>query len=247
MLRRPKPPVAEILPENLPRHVAIIMDGNGRWAKSRGLPRVAGHKKGADALREILSSCGALGLRYLTIYAFSAENWNRPQDEVNDLMELLGYYLHHELPTLQKNNIRLSFIGDRSRLSAELQKRLEEAEKITETGSAFTLIVALSYGARQEIVRAMRKLSEDVAAGKVKSDGITEEHFSRYLDTASLPDPDLIVRTGGEQRLSNFLLWQSAYSELYFTPVLWPDFTPEHLREALAEYARRERRYGTTS
>ena len=247
MLRRPKPPVAEILPENLPRHVANIKDGNGRWAKSRGLPRVAGHKKGADALREILSSCGALGLRYLTIYAFSAENWNRPQDEVNDLMELLGYYLHHELPTLQKNNIRLSFIGDRSRLSAELQKRLEEAEKITETGSAFTLIVALSYGARQEIVRAMRKLSEDVAAGKVKSDGITEEHFSRYLDTASLPDPDLIVRTGGEQRLSNFLLWQSAYSELYFTPVLWPDFTPEHLREALAEYARRERRYGTTS
>ena len=233
--------------DRIPRHVAIIMDGNGRWANARGLPRVAGHKRGAESLRKILEGCKNLGLEYLTIYAFSSENWNRPQSEISDLMELLSYYLQHEIETIHKNNIRLNIIGDRSRLSAAIQQQIINAEVLTENNTAFVLNVALSYGARQEILRAVHKMLDAIETGALKKEAITEDTVSSYLDTAALPDPDLLIRTGGEQRISNFLLWQSAYTEFYFTPVLWPDFTLDHMAEAFAEYAQRERRYGGTN
>jgi undecaprenyl diphosphate synthase len=233
--------------DRIPRHVAIIMDGNGRWAKARGLPRVAGHKSGAEALRKILEGCKDLGLEYLTIYAFSSENWNRPKSEISDLMELLSYYLQYEIETIHKNNIRLNIIGDRSRLSAAIQQQIVNAEALTENNAAFVLNVALSYGARQEILRAVHKMLDAVKNGALKKESITEDTVSSYLDTAALPDPDLLIRTGGEQRISNFLLWQSAYTEFYFTQVLWPDFTLDHMAEAFAEYAQRERRYGGTN
>jgi undecaprenyl diphosphate synthase len=222
------------------------MDGNGRWAKSRYLPRVAGHKRGAEALRKILEGCGSLGFDYLTIYAFSSENWNRPAGEVTDLMELLKYYLTYEIETIHKNGIRLKIIGDRSRLSKDIQTQIESAEAMTDSNQNFTLNVALSYGARQEVLRAVQKLCSDAQSGNINPTHIDESLFARYLDTATLPDPDLLIRTGGDQRLSNFLLWQSAYTELYFTPVLWPDFTLEHLKDAIADYGLRERRYGNT-
>lgn len=230
--------------DNIPRHVAIIMDGNGRWAKSRGLPRVAGHKRGAEALRKILEGCKGLGLEYLTIYAFSSENWNRPQTEISDLMELLSYYLQYEIDTIHKNNICLRIIGDRARLSKNIQKQINDAEALTEKNTAFVLNVALSYGARQEILRALQGILSDVESGVLNKDEISEATISSYLDTATLPDPDLLIRTGGDQRISNFLLWQSAYTEFYFTPTLWPDFSLDSLKEAINEYAQRERRYG---
>ena len=232
--------------QQLPHHIAIIMDGNGRWAKSRSLPRSAGHKKGADALRRTLDNCRDAGIEYLTIYAFSSENWKRPAEEISDLMQLLQHYLQNEIETLHENKVRLRFIGDLTLLSKDIRDQITGAMKLTEKNSGFNLTVALSYGSRQELARAARKLAKDVEAGKIKADDITEETLSRALDTADLPEPDLLIRTGGEQRLSNFLLWQSAYTEFYFTDALWPDFDTPHFMEALAEYASRERRYGTT-
>lgn len=230
-----------------PTHVAIIMDGNGRWAKARSLPRLAGHKKGADALRDVMNGCRDLGIRYLTVYAFSSENWKRPALEVNDLMELLRYYLGKEVAALHKNQIRLRIVGDRSKLSADILKQIEAAEALTAQNTAFHLTLALSYGARQELACAAQTLAKRVAAGELSAEAITEEMLSNALYTHDLPEPDLLIRTGGEQRLSNFLLWQSAYTELYFSPVLWPDFSEKHLQEAVEEFGQRERRYGTTT
>ena len=233
-------------PSPLPSHIAIIMDGNGRWAKSRGLPRTAGHKKGADSLRNILNACRESGVQFLTIYAFSSENWKRPSDEISDLMQLLKLYLHQELDTLHENNVRLRFIGDLSQLDSDIRANIRDATEMTSRNHTFNLTVALSYGSRQEIVRTVRKLTADIQSGKIKPEDISEETITRALDTADLPEPDLLIRTGGEQRLSNFLLWQSAYTELYFTDVLWPDFDKAHFLQALDDYAKRERRYGTT-
>jgi len=228
--------------QSLPTHIAIIMDGNGRWAKSRGLPRTAGHKKGAEALRRTLDACRDAGIHYLTIYAFSSENWKRPQEEISDLMQLLQHYLQHEIDTLHRNEVCLRFIGDLAQLEPKIRKMVENAMEKTKPNTAFNLTVALSYGGRQEIVRAVKKL----AAENVAPADITEEKLSAALDTAGLPEPDLLIRTGGEQRLSNFLLWQSAYTEFYFTDALWPDFDAAELEKALKDYATRERRYGAT-
>jgi len=234
------------MPDKIPEHVAIIMDGNGRWAKARGLPRLLGHKKGAEALRNILTGCQELGLRYLTIYAFSAENWKRPQIEVTDLMELLHHYLNSEIAILHKNGVRLRIIGDITKLSADIRKQIAAAETLTQGNQKFNLTVALSYGARQELLQAIQSLATRIESGEVAAGSVDETTISSLLYTRDIPDPDLLIRTGGEHRLSNFLLWQSAYTELYFTPTLWPDFTVSHLREALCEFASRERRYGTT-
>jgi undecaprenyl diphosphate synthase len=232
-------------PGHLPRHVAIIMDGNGRWAKTRGLPRTAGHKRGADTLKEVLDACREAGVSYLTIYAFSSENWKRSPEEIGDLMHLLRLYLHRELEALHKNRVRLRFIGDLSLLAPDTREEVVRAEARTAGNSDFHLTVALSYGGRQEVVQAVQQLAAKVREGLISPATIDEAMVSEALYTHDLPDPDLLIRTGGEQRLSNFLLWQSAYTEFYFTPVLWPDFGMEHFRAALAEYARRERRYGT--
>lgn len=233
--------------QRMPVHVAIIMDGNGRWAKSRGLPRTAGHKKGAEALRSLLVECQDMGIRYLTIYAFSSENWNRPQHEVSDLMQLLRFYLEKELRTLVKHGIRLKVIGDLSQVEPTIRKQIEAAEAKTKDNDRFQLTVALSYGARNEMLHAVRQIAEQVKSGELAADAISEDTISQHLYTAEIPDPDLLIRTGGEQRLSNFLLWQQAYTELFFTPVFWPDFSIEHFKAALGEYAKRERRYGTTA
>ena len=245
LLKRKKQ-APESMPKNVPQHVAIIMDGNGRWARARGLPRTAGHKKGADALRTILNTCRDTGVHYLTIYAFSAENWRRPADEISDLMQLLRHYLEKELPTLHENGIRLRFIGDTSQLQPDIKKQMEKALILTAGNTRFNFTIALSYGSRQEIMRAMRKLAIEVQENRLTPDAISEERISLALDTVGLPEPDLLIRTGGEQRLSNFLLWQAAYTEFYFTPVLWPDFGTEEFLRALHEYAGRNRRFGTT-
>jgi undecaprenyl diphosphate synthase len=229
-----------------PNHVAVIMDGNGRWAKSRGLPRTAGHKKGADSLRTLLNACRDAGVHYLTIYAFSSENWKRPSDEVSDLMQLLRHYIERELDTLHENGVRLRFIGDLSLLDSAVRGSVDEAVNMTARNTDFNLTIALSYGSRQEIVRAVRALAGDIQSGKLQPEEVTEDMISAALDTADMPEPDLLIRTGGEQRLSNFLLWQSAYTEFYFTDTLWPDFDKAHFAQALDEYAKRERRYGTT-
>jgi len=225
---------------NVPRHIAIIMDGNGRWARSHGKPIHEGHRQGSQALKKLLENCRNLGLEYLTVYAFSAENWSRPKEEVSSLMELLRYYLRHEVKTLHKNNIKIRFIGERNQLSEDIQKELERTESLTANNSALTLIIALSYGSRQEIVRAMQKLAQQ----NLPAEAITEAVIAQHLDTAGIPDPDLLVRTGGDHRISNYLLWQMAYTELYFTDCLWPDFTIESLHEAIEVYGLRERRFG---
>lgn len=230
----------------VPQHVAIIMDGNGRWAKKRILPRIAGHKKGADALREIMEGCREAGVTHLTIYAFSSENWKRPAVEVKDLMELLRYYLGKEIATLHKNSIRLRIIGNRSKLEPDIIKQIEDAEALTAKNTSFYFQVALSYGAREEITNALCQLAEKVKAGTLDASSICEDTVSSALYTAGLPDPDLLIRTGGDHRISNFLLWQSAYTEFYFTPTLWPDFSVADLKVALNEFSTRERRYGNT-
>ncbi len=237
----PPPNPAE---STVPRHVAVIMDGNGRWAKAHGLPRTAGHKQGAEALRTTLNACRDMGIQYLTIYAFSSENWKRPAAEVQELMLLLRHYLKREINTMHENGVRMHFIGDRELLAPDIRALIADSERLTVGNTAFHLTIALSYGARAELVRAMRGLAQDIAAGKLQPEGITEETIASRLDTHQLPDPDLLIRTGGEQRLSNFLLWQAAYTELYFTPVLWPDFSVMHLQEACHDFARRERRFG---
>ncbi len=227
-----------------PVHVAIIMDGNGRWAKKRVLPKVAGHKRGADAVRRCVEDSMDLGIKYLTLYAFSSENWNRPEDEVNDLMSLLQRYLTKEVDELHEKNIRLNFIGDRSKLSANILKLLQKAEIKTRDNSRLCLTLALSYGGRAEIIDAARALGEKIKTGEINPEDITEEAFSSHLHTGDIPDPDLIIRTSGEQRISNFLLWQIAYAEFVFLDVLWPDFNREMLERAISEYCGRDRRYG---
>lgn len=231
----------------LPEHVAIIMDGNGRWAKARHLPRTAGHKRGADTVRRIIEAARRMGIGYLTLYAFSSENWKRPESEVNDLMGLLRLYLRHELATLAKNGIRFKVIGDRSRLSPDIVALVEETEAKTASNVAMTLVVALSYGGRQEIADTARMLARAAAAGRIDPEAIDEDVFAQGLSTSGIPDPDLLIRTSGEQRMSNFLLWQCAYSELVFVDTLWPDFTEEEFAEAVAEFRRRDRRYGASA
>lgn len=233
-------------PANSPTHIAIIMDGNGRWATSRNLPRVAGHKKGADAVREVIESCAEIGIPYLTLYAFSAENWRRPAEEVDSLMELLSFYLNKEIKTLHKNGIKINFAGDREKLPKDIAAKLVEAENLTKNNAKLVLTIALSYGSRQEIIMATQHLAKQVSDGKLTPSEINEQSFTKSLYTMDIPDPDLLIRTGGEQRLSNFLLWQSAYTELFFTDVLWPDFHRENLQQAIFEFSKRERRYGTS-
>ena len=230
-----------------PAHIAIIMDGNGRWAKARGLPRIAGHQQGAEVVRETVTHCRELGVACLTLYAFSSENWKRPTAEVDDLMGLLRLYLRRELAELVRAGVRMRFIGDRPRLPADLIGLLDEAEQRTRDNSDLVLTVALNYGGRNEIVQAARKLAEATAAGHLRVQEIDEQLFASHLDTAGIPDPDLMIRTSGEQRMSNFLLWQSAYTEMVFIPVLWPDFSKSHLEEAIHEFHRRDRRYGASS
>jgi len=229
-----------------PAHVAIIMDGNGRWAQARGLPRIAGHKKGADAVRQAVESAVRQGISYLTLFGFSSENWKRPVDEVTDLMGLLRLYLKTEIAKLNQQNIRFLVIGDRQQLSADIVNLIVMAEQQTAGNTGLTLTIALSYGGRAEIVAATRQIAGDIAAGKLTPGEVDEELFSSRLFTAEIPDPDLLIRTSGEQRISNFLLWQLAYSELVFLEALWPDFSDEHFELAVKEYHGRERRFGTT-
>jgi len=228
----------------MPRHVAIIMDGNGRWAAARGLPRVEGHRRGVEALRKTVRAAGELGIAVLTIFSFSSENWSRPQSEIRDLLSLLRRFIRNDLAELHKSNVRVRVIGEREGLASEIRGLLEEAENLTRHNDGLTLVVAFNYGARQEIARAARRLALEVAAGRLSAGEITPELIGRHLDAPDLPDPDLIIRTSGEQRLSNFLLWQAAYSELIFVPINWPDFDRSALEGAIAEYRRRERRFG---
>jgi undecaprenyl diphosphate synthase len=232
---------------DLPAHVAIIMDGNGRWAKSRGLPRTAGHKRGADAVKRVVKSAGNLGIAYLTLFGFSSENWQRPESEVRDLLGLLRFYLENDIAELVTNGIRLNVIGDRTRLPPDTVKLIENAEARTRANTNMVLTIALSYGSRQEIVSAARALASDSVAGRLRTEDITEEAFAARLFTAGTPDPDLLIRTSGEQRISNFLLWQLAYSEMVFTETLWPDFSQKDLEDAIATYRSRERRYGAVT
>jgi undecaprenyl diphosphate synthase len=231
-------------PQPGPHHVAIIMDGNGRWAKARGLPRVAGHRRGADAVRRVIRGAGELGIPILTLFAFSTENWTRPADEVSDLMGLLRHYLRNELEELRRNGARLRVIGDRERLAADIVRDITDAENMTRANSRIDVNICINYGARDEIIRAARSLARKAAAGELAVDAIDEDRFEGELLTAGLRDPDLLIRTSGEQRISNFLLWQCAYAELVFVDTLWPDFGKEHLEQAIVEYRRRERRYG---
>jgi undecaprenyl diphosphate synthase len=227
-----------------PRHVAIIMDGNGRWAAERGLPRGEGHRRGVEALRRTVRACGDLGIGYLTIFSFSSENWTRPAKEISDLMGLLRRFIRHDLADLHASNVRVRVIGERQGLDPEIGRLLEEAEELTVANTGLTLIVAFNYGGRQEIARAARHVAEEVAAGRLQPHAITAEVLGRFFDAPEVPDPDLLIRTSGEQRLSNFLLWQAAYSELVFLPIYWPDFDRQALERAIDEYRRRERRFG---
>lgn len=232
-------------PAAKPAHIAIIMDGNGRWAQARGTARVRGHSQGAEALRSLLENCKERPhIKYLTLYAFSTENWNRSPDEVSDLMNLLRHYVKREAKTMHKNGVRLNFIGQRETLAKDIQDDLAEVEALTKDNRTLTLTIALSYGARQEMADAMKAIAVKVAAGELKPEAITEQTIAAHLQTNDLPDPDLLIRTGGDERLSNFLLWQAAYTELYFTEVLWPDFSAEELDKAIQCFSTRERRFG---
>jgi undecaprenyl diphosphate synthase len=229
---------------SLPRHVAIIMDGNGRWATARGLPRFEGHRRGVEALRRAVRIAGDIGIDVLTVYAFSSENWKRPKSEVSELMGLLKLFVRKDLAELHRNNVRVRSIGERENLAPDLRGLIEEAENLTRDNTSLTLVIAFNYGARDELLRAARLLAKAVEAGRLSADAICESHIREALDAPDIPDPDLVIRTSGEQRLSNFLLWQSAYAELVFLPVLWPDFDRAHFEQALAAYAGRERRFG---
>jgi undecaprenyl diphosphate synthase len=239
--------LSEQNPMRVPSHLAIIMDGNGRWAEQRHLPRILGHRKGVEVVQSVVDECLAQGMSYLTLFAFSSENWGRPQDEVEALMGLLGRFLKKELPSLQKRNIRLNAIGEINRLPQKIREILDDIIEDTSGNDALVLTLALSYGARNELVRVAQSLAEKAISGKIAPRDIGETDVAAALDTSGLPDPDLLIRTSGEMRISNFLLWQLAYAELYFTDVLWPDFNAEHLREAIAEYGRRHRRFGLTA
>jgi undecaprenyl diphosphate synthase len=234
------------VPRALPRHIAIIMDGNGRWAKARGLPRIAGHRRGAEAVRRTLTAAGELGIPYLTLFGFSSENWKRPSAEVQDLMVLLRHYLRGEIAELQRNGVRLKVIGQLARLAPDIVRTIAHAESLTRENSQITLTIALSYGGRAEIVAAVQAIAAEVARGSLAADDVDEDCLARHLFTADIPDPDLLIRTSGEQRISNFLLWQCAYSELVFTKTLWPDFSRNDLEQAIDDYCGRERRYGAS-
>ena len=228
----------------IPQHIAIILDGNGRWAKAKGMPRNYGHTAGARNVETVCQAAHDLGVKYVTMYAFSTENWNRPEGEVEALMKLLESYLKNCIKTADKNNMRVRVIGDTTRLSERFQERIRELEAASAKNDGLNLQIAINYGSRDEMTRAMRRMSEDVAAGKRKPEEITESVFEESLDTAGIPDPDLLIRTSGELRLSNFLLWQLAYSEFYFTDVPWPDFHKEELERAIEAYNKRDRRFG---
>jgi undecaprenyl diphosphate synthase len=230
-----------------PQHVAIIMDGNGRWARSRGMPRVAGHRASVKVVRKIVEECAERGVRFLTLFAFSSENWRRPADEVGVLMGLFLDALVREVADLHRNGVRLRFIGDRESLGLELKQSMQDAELLTAANGGLGLMVAVAYGGRWDIAQACRSLAADVAAGKLAAADISEERIAARLALAGMPDPDLLIRTGGEQRISNFLLWNLAYTELYFSEALWPEFSPSHLQSAFEQFAQRERRFGKTS
>src|SRR6476646_5565443 len=229
---------------DVPRHVAIIMDGNGRWAAARGLPRAEGHRRGVEALRRTIRAAGEIGIKIVTIFSFSAENWSRPASEIGELMGLLRRFVRNDLAELHKSNVRVRIIGERTGLDPDIGRLLIEAEELTKNNNGLILVVAFNYGARQEIVRAVQRISEEIANGRMTTAGIDMDSITRFLDAPDIPDPDLIIRTSGEQRLSNFLLWQSAYSELVFVPTYWPDFDRATLESAIREYQQRERRFG---
>lgn len=231
----------------LPRHLAVIMDGNGRWAKQRMLQRIVGHQKGVETVQLIVDECSHLGIGYLTLFAFSAENWLRPKTEVQALMSLLKKYIRKEVPRMQQNNVRFAVIGNRGDLPAAVNREIDEAISQTSGNTGMQLTLALSYGSRQEMLQAVVHVAEDLASGRISPDSLDENLFSRYLYTNGIPDPDLLIRTSGEMRISNFLLWQLAYAELYFTDVNWPDFNRAELHKALQSYQERERRFGLTS
>jgi len=228
------------------RHIAIIMDGNGRWAKARGLPRIAGHRRGAEAARRAVTAAAELGVPYLTLFGFSSENWRRPSTEIQDLMALLRHYLLGEIAELHRNGVRLKVIGELGRLAPDIISLIEHAEAVTRDNTRITLTIALSYGGRAEIVAAVRAIAAQVARGSLAADAVDENCIARHLFTADIPDPDLLIRTSGEQRISNFLLWQCAYSELVFTKTLWPDFSKSDLEQAIDDFCGRERRYGAS-
>ena len=235
---------SEVIKRDVPRHIAIIMDGNGRWAKNRGLPRTAGHKAGGETFRRIANYCRSIGVKYLTVYAFSTENWKRSEEEVSGIMLLLERYLTEALRDMEKNGVRFRFFGDLSRLRPGLRKLCEDAQSRSAGYNEVQVNFCLNYGGRDEIIRAAKAFAADVAAGKRSADSLTEFEFENYLDSAGVPDPELVIRPSGEQRTSNFLNWQSAYSEFVFMDVLWPDFMPEHLDKAIEEFYRRNRRFG---
>ncbi len=237
-------PAIDLPSSEMPRHIGIIMDGNGRWAAARGLPRVEGHRRGVEALRRTIRAAGEMGIKVITIFSFSSENWSRPASEIGELMGLLRRFIRNDLAELHKSGVRVRIIGEREGLDADIGRLLIEAEELTKDNDGLTLVVAFNYGARQEIARAARRIVEEVSQGRLKPDDVTPETIGKFLDGPDLPDPDLIIRTSGEQRLSNFLLWQSAYSELVFVPVNWPDFDREQLEAAIREYRQRERRFG---
>ena len=233
--------------QNIPVHVAVIMDGNGRWAKKRFMPRVAGHKAGVDSTRKLVEDCAKKGVGILTIFAFSSENWNRPEKEVKSIMLLFLSTISNEISRLHKKNVRVRFIGDRSRFSEKLQSDMSSSEELTSSNTGLSLNIAVNYGGRMDIVNAVHKMISKAVSGEITTTDVDERLFAQYLSLGGMPDPDLIIRTGGEQRISNFLVWQSAYSELYFTDALWPDFSTKDLEEALAWYTTRQRRFGKTS
>jgi undecaprenyl diphosphate synthase len=243
-MSKPAPPTVPIGEFTIPRHVAIIMDGNGRWAAARGLPRGEGHRRGVEALRRTVRAAGDLGIGILTIFSFSAENWSRPPSEIRELMGLLRRFIRNDLADLHRSGVQVRVIGERDDLAPDIKSLLDEAEELTRHTDKLTLVVAFNYGARQEIARAARRLAAEVAAGRVAVAEVTADRLATYLDAPDLPDPDLIIRTSGEQRLSNFLLWQAAYSELVFVPVYWPDFDRATLEQAILEFRGRERRFG---
>lgn len=233
--------------ESLPRHIAVIMDGNGRWAQGKGAARVFGHKNAIKAVREVTEGCAELGVEYLTLYAFSTENWNRPKIEVKALMELLVSTLSSEIKTLMDNDIRLDTIGDTSSLPEKNQRELADAMNKTKDNKRMTLVLALSYSGRWDLTQAMKQMAVEIENGQLKSDEINQNSIEKYLNTSGIPDPELLIRTSGEQRISNFLLWQMAYTEFFITDTLWPDFRREHLHQAIVSYQERERRFGKTS
>lgn len=239
-----KPNITELDMSNIPKHIGVIMDGNGRWAKRRGLPRSAGHKRGADILENICDCCNALGVRVLTVYAFSTENWSRPQKEIDALMDLLYDYLMQVEEKFRGTDMKLKISGDISPLSDKIKKAIAHAEDVTSSGKRMILNIALNYGGRDEIVRAARKIADEAANGSLKASDLTEQSFAGYLDTAGLPEVDLIIRPSGEKRLSNFMLWQAAYAEFWYSDICWPDFTEADMKQAILDYQNRDRRFG---